>query len=399
MSGPVPFTVEVVQDGCQIATGGPVVSPDVSSGATVSLAINLTANTGPCVPVDGGAGSNGTGGGNGSGGSGTGGATTGTGGVSQRRRGRQRRPRRLRDGRGDSTGGIIGTGGVVGSGGHGGSATGGVIGTGGGDRHRRGDQHRRGDRYRRGDPAPAVRSAPVASSGPAAWWAAVARAAVAAAEPSALAGWSAAAAPPAVSAPTINILPARDHHLRLLAERQRRLFRHRMRLRHEHLPADGGLPQRLSDWLLLRHQHLLQTGGDWLRWFGVHRNGPHRRDRGGPDLPGELAIAWAEGDPDRAPGRCRDRVRAGSDREGARRDRASPANHPPAGDRDRHRLLRHAGDRPFRADHVALPAACGSCASTSPARCRSATWCRPCAEALMSIPVIAVDVEPKRWCC
>jgi len=37
MSGPVPFTAEVVQDGCQIATGGPVVSPDVSSGATVSL--------------------------------------------------------------------------------------------------------------------------------------------------------------------------------------------------------------------------------------------------------------------------------------------------------------------------------------------------------------------------
>ena len=111
-SGPVPFNAEVVQDGCEIASGGPVMSPDVSSGATVSMAIDLTAITGPCVPVDGGAGSNGTGGDKGSGGSGTGGMTTGTGGAV-------------------GTGGANGTGGAIGSGGHGGSATGGVIGSGG----------------------------------------------------------------------------------------------------------------------------------------------------------------------------------------------------------------------------------------------------------------------------
>ena len=111
MSGPVSFTAEVVKDGCQIATGGPVMSPDVSSGATVSMAIDVTANVGPCVPADGGAGSSGTG----SGGSGTGGAS-----------------------------------------GRGGSGTGGVVGTG------------------RRDSAAAASSAAVAWSGPAAWWAAAA---------------------------------------------------------------------------------------------------------------------------------------------------------------------------------------------------------------------------------
>jgi hypothetical protein len=104
MSGPVPFTAEVVLGGCQIATGGPVVSPDVSSGATVSLAIDLTAKAGPCLPADGGAASGGTGGEKGSGGSGTGGVTAGAGGGGGK-------------GGGSATGGVTGTGGAVGSGG------------------------------------------------------------------------------------------------------------------------------------------------------------------------------------------------------------------------------------------------------------------------------------------
>ena len=233
------------------------------------------------------------------------------------------------------TGGIISTGGAIG--------TGGVVSTG-------------------------ARSAPVASSAPAAWWAAVARAAVAAAGPSALAACRQRRLN-RLRLPHEPDLPAWDHHLRLLAERQRRLFRHRLRLRYEHLPADGGLPRRLSDWLLLRHEHLLQAGGDWLRWFSVHRNGPDHRDRGGPDLPRELAVAWSEGDPDRAPGRRRDRVCAVLDLAGPGSDRTSPADHPPAGDRDRHRLLRHAGHRLLRDDHLALQArAASSPTRTSPAR-------------------------------
>src|SRR5450631_626248 len=125
MSGKVPFSAEVVQNDCKIAMGGPVESPDVSSGATVSLTIGLNAEA--CVPVDGGAGSSGTGGGTGRGGSGTGGVvgsggvTTGSGGVV-----------------GSSgvvgSGGVVGTGGAVGSGGtggRGGSGSGGIVGTGG----------------------------------------------------------------------------------------------------------------------------------------------------------------------------------------------------------------------------------------------------------------------------
>jgi hypothetical protein len=135
-SGPVPFKAEVVQDGCEIASGGPVMSPDVSSGATVSMAIDLTAITGPCVPVDGGVGSGGTGGGKGSGGSGTGGVTTGTGGAVGTggvlgSGGVIGSGGRIGTGGVTGSGGVVGTGGLLGSGGHGGSATGGTIGSGG----------------------------------------------------------------------------------------------------------------------------------------------------------------------------------------------------------------------------------------------------------------------------
>ncbi len=137
-SGPVQFTAAVDQDGCEIATGGPVVSPDVSSGATVSMAINLTAASGPCVPVDGGAGSSGTGGTTtGSGGSGTGGARGtgglfGTGGNTPGSGGAVGSGGVVGTGGMVGTGaGVVGTGGLIGSGGHGGSATGGAIGSGG----------------------------------------------------------------------------------------------------------------------------------------------------------------------------------------------------------------------------------------------------------------------------
>ena len=50
-------------------------------------------------------------------------------------------------------------------------------------------------------------------------------------------------------------------------------------------------PEQLPDRLRLQQlaQHLHQAGDDGLWWFGVHRNGAGRRDRGRPDLPLELA--------------------------------------------------------------------------------------------------------------
>ena len=134
MSGKVGFSAAVVQNSCEIAKGGPVDSPDVSPGATVSLMIGLTPED--CVPVDGGAGSSGTGGATGSGGNGTGGArgtggVVGTGGITTGSGGVVGSGGAVGTGGVVSTGGVIGTGGLVGSGGHGGSATGGAIGSGG----------------------------------------------------------------------------------------------------------------------------------------------------------------------------------------------------------------------------------------------------------------------------
>ena len=124
MSGKVSFSADVVQNNCEIAKGGPVDSPDVSSGATVSMTIGLLAQD--CVPVDGGAGSSGTGGATGSGGArGTGGVTTGTGGTTTGSGGG------VGSGGVVGTGGAVGSGGVVGTGGRGGSGTGGAVGTGG----------------------------------------------------------------------------------------------------------------------------------------------------------------------------------------------------------------------------------------------------------------------------
>ncbi len=135
MSGTVMLSAEVVKDSCQIATSDRVNSPDVSSGATVSLTIGLIAQA--CVPVDGGAGSSGTGGtATGSGGSGTGGARGtgglfGTGGNTPGSGGAVGSGGVVGTGGMVGTGGVVGTGGLIGSGGHGGSATGGAIGSGG----------------------------------------------------------------------------------------------------------------------------------------------------------------------------------------------------------------------------------------------------------------------------
>ena len=134
MSGKVGFSAAVVQNNCEVAKGGPVDSPDVSSGATVSLTIGLIPED--CLPVDGGAGSNGTGGAPGSGGSGAGGArgtggVVGTGGTATGSGGVVGSGGVIGTGGVVSTGGVVGTGGLIGSGGHGGSATGGAIGSGG----------------------------------------------------------------------------------------------------------------------------------------------------------------------------------------------------------------------------------------------------------------------------
>src|SRR5580692_1675028 len=75
MSGNVMISAEVDQANCKVATGS-ATALGVSAGATVSTTVDLSAITGPCTAVDGGAGSSGTGGGTGSGG-----ATTGAGGV------------------------------------------------------------------------------------------------------------------------------------------------------------------------------------------------------------------------------------------------------------------------------------------------------------------------------
>ena len=62
MSGTVTISAEVIQDGCQVATGS-VSAPGIAAGNTVSATLMLSAIA--CVPVDGGAGSGGTGGGKG----------------------------------------------------------------------------------------------------------------------------------------------------------------------------------------------------------------------------------------------------------------------------------------------------------------------------------------------